>query len=104
MPGVDFEVVRSSVSMRQVLDWLGLEPSETSGNQWRGPCPLHGSSRAESRSFSVNIDFHRYQCFRCRSSGNPIEMWAAAKALSVYDAAIDLCGKANLSVPWITRW
>jgi hypothetical protein len=52
----------------------------------------------------VNIDLHRYPRLRCRSSGNQIELWAAAKALSVYDAAGELCEKTNLPVPWITRW
>ena len=104
MPGVDFEAVRSAVSMRQVLEWLGFQPSKQSGDQWPGPCPLHESSRAESRSFSVNVALQRYRCFGCQASGNQIELWAAAQQLSVYDAAIDLCQHANLPVPWIERW
>jgi len=104
MAGVDFAAVRSSISMRQVLDWLEFEPSQRHGNQWRGPCPLHRSRSPQSRSFSVNLDLHRYQCFRCKSFGNQLDLWAAAHNLSVYAAAVDLCQRGNLPVPWITGW
>ena len=103
MPGIDFALVRASVPMRQVLDWIGFDPSEKSGSQWRGPCPVHGSKGPDSRSFSVNIAKHRFKCFRCNAFGNQIELWAAVKGLTIYAAAIDLCQRANLSVPWITR-
>jgi hypothetical protein len=59
MPGVDFDVLRAQVSMDQVLDQLNFQPTARSRNQWHGPCPVHGSTSAGSRSFSVNLDTGR---------------------------------------------
>ena len=54
MPGVDFETVRRELTMEQVLDLLGFQPSTRSGVQWYGGCPLHASPPGHRRSFSLN--------------------------------------------------
>ena len=104
MPGVDFDVLRAEVSMEQVLNQLNLQPTARSGNQWHGPCPVHGSTSAGSRSFSVNLDTGRYFCHKCQSHGNALELWAAVHKLNIYDAALDLCRALGRDVPWINRW
>ena len=43
MPGVDFNRVRTEITMEQVLSLLGFQPSRRSGAQWYGSCPLHES-------------------------------------------------------------
>jgi putative transposase len=54
--GIDFATLRRLVTMEQVLRHLGhLDQLRGSGPQRRGPCPVHGSQRAASRSFSVNL-------------------------------------------------
>jgi CHC2 zinc finger len=105
MPGVDFERIRAAVTMEAVLNLLGFEPTSRSGSQWYGSCPLPacGSGRRR-RGFSVNVASGRYHCHRCRSHGNPLELWAAATQQSVYQAAIDLCGRLGCEIPWIRRW
>ncbi len=105
MPGVDFERIRAVVTMEQVLNLLGFEPTSRSGPQWYGRCPLQdcGTDR-HRRSFSVNVASGRYCCHRCRSHGNPLELWAAATQQSVYQAAIDLCRRLGCEIPWIRRW
>jgi hypothetical protein len=40
MPGVDFQTVRSMVSMAQVLELIGFVFHEGSGDQLRGPWPV----------------------------------------------------------------
>lgn len=104
MPGIDFNVLRGEITMQQVLDLLPFEPTDRSGDQLRGPCPVHGSSSATSRSFSVNIDKGRYQCFRCQSKGNQLDLWAAVHDTTLYDGAITLCQSIGREVPWIHRW
>jgi DNA primase len=104
MPGVDFHVLRAEVSMEQVLNQLGFEPTGRSGNQWHGPCPVHGSTSTGSRTFSVNLDTGRYYCHKCHSHGNALELWAAAHQLGMYEAALDLCRALGRNVPWINRW
>ena len=74
MPGIDFDVLRKEIRIDQVLDLLGFEPSSVSGDQLRGPCPVHGSSSDLSRSFSVNLTKGRYYCFKCNSKGNQLEL------------------------------
>lgn len=104
MPGVDFDLVRSRIAMAQVLDLIGFEPVDRSGDQLRGPCPVHRSSWPSSRSFSANLATHRYQCFKCGSGGGQLELWAAVRGITIYEAALDLCERLGVDVPWIHRW
>jgi len=104
MPGVDFNLLRTEITMEEVLKQLGFEPTSRSGSQLRGPCPVHGSTSSGSRSFSVNLNDGRYYCHKCHSKGNQLELWAAVKKLSFYDSAVDLCRVLGREVPQITRW
>jgi DNA primase len=105
MPGVDFNRVRTEITMEQVLSLLGFQPSQRSGAQWYGSCPLHEplSEHHRRRSFSVNVAIGRYSCHRCHSHGNQLELWAAATKLPLYQAAVDLCRRLGRDVPWIDR-
>ena len=104
MPGIDFDRVRAEVTIEQVLDLLGFVPTRRSGAQRYGRCPLPACGSQHHRSFSVNVALGRYSCHRCRSHGNPLELWAAATNLSLHQAAIDLCQRLGRDVPWVRRW
>jgi len=104
MPGVDFNKLRSEITMEQVLDLLPFEPTSRRGDQWYGCCPLHASTSRRKRSFSVNVAIGRYYCRQCHSKGNQLELWAAVTKLSLHQAAINLCHVLNREVPWILRW
>lgn len=104
MAGVDFHALRNEITMEQVLNRIGFEPSSRSGDQLHGPCPVHGSSSPQSRSFSVNLKSGRYYCHKCHSQGNQLELWAAVYHQSIYDAALDLCRTLGRETPWIKRW
>ena len=41
LPGIDFQTVRFMVPMARVLELIGFVPHESSGDQLRGPCPIH---------------------------------------------------------------
>ena len=99
MPGVDFNMLRREITMQQVLDLLGFQATARRGHQLRGPCLIHGSASPRSRSFSVNLESRRYQCFNCGSRGNQLELWAEARKLPIYEAAIDLCQALGRDVP-----
>jgi len=75
MPGVDFSVLRREITMQQVLDLLDFQATSHSGDQLHGPCPVHGSTSAGSRVFSVNLSRGRYYCHKCESQGNQLELW-----------------------------
>jgi DNA primase len=98
MAGIDFALVRSKTSIAEVLGLVGYRPSAIAPDQWRGPCPIHGSS-AKSRSFSVNTQRNLYQCFKCGSGGNQLDLWAALTRQSLYEATIDLCNRLHLEIP-----
>ena len=104
MPGIDFQAVRSSVRIAQVLDLLEFVPPDNHQDQVRGPCPLHRSTSPRSRSFSANLRGHTYRCFKCGSAGNQLDLWSAATGLPLHQAAADLCQRLGIPIPWVHRW
>jgi len=103
MPSIDFAELRAQVTMGQVLELLRYEPRVKSGDQVRGPCPIHGSTSKTSRIFSANLQRNVFQCFKCEAQGNQLDLWAQVHDLSVYDAALDLCSKLNIEPPLLSR-
>ena len=89
--------------MEQVLNLLGFQPSQRSGDQWYGCCPVQHCTSGRRRCFSVNVAIGRYCCHKCHSQGNQLELWAAAIKLPLYPAAIDLCRALGQEVPWLRR-
>ncbi len=87
MPGIDLRQVRHEITIRQVLDLLGFVPTARCGPRLRGPCPIHGDYRQQSRGFSVHLGCHRYRCFRCHSAGTQLDLWAAVHDLGIYATA-----------------
>jgi DNA primase len=101
MPGIDFQQVRLQVSIQQVLDLLSFIPTSRLGSRLRGPCPIHGTSRSRSRTFSVHLGCHRYRCFRCHSAGSQLDLWAAVHGLTIHAATEDLCHRLGIPVPYL---
>ena len=104
MPGVNFQLVREQIPMPAVLQQLQFEATVQRGDQWRGPCPVHGSQNPRSRSFSVNVRLGRYHCFVCGSRGHALELWSAVRGLNLHAAAMELCQLLGVEVPWVRRW
>jgi len=98
-PSIDFAALRASITLAEVLDLLGFVATASNGAQQRGPCPIHRSQSPGSRSFSANLADNVFQCFKCGGHGNALELWAAAKGLPIYDAAVDLCQQLSRPVP-----
>jgi DNA primase len=103
MIGIDYAMVRNSVSMSRVLELLGFTPVRRSGKQLRGPCPVHRSDSPQSRSFSVNLTANAFRCFTCGASGNQLDLWRQVHGLTLFDAALDLCHRAQVPVPWLQQ-
>jgi DNA primase len=104
VPGIHFAEVRAQITMAEVLDLLGFVPSSISGAHVRGPCPLHRSGKGRSRSFSAHLERQVYRCFRCGSFGNQLDLYAAAKGLTIFAAAVKLCEQLHREIPWVYRW
>jgi DNA primase len=101
MPGIRFAEVRARVTMAEVLGLIGFVPCETSGDQVRGPCPVHRSATPAGRSFSANLRLHIYRCFKYGSSGNHLDLFASVTGLSLFEAAVALCERLHREVPWV---
>jgi hypothetical protein len=103
MAGIDYRALRGDADMAAVLHLLGFVPRQRRGDQVRGPCPLHKLTSPASRSFSAHLTKQAYRCFQCGSSGNQLDLWAAATAQPLYQAAIALCEQLHRPVPWLPR-
>jgi putative transposase len=104
--GIDFAALRRQVTMEQVLRHLGhLDPLRGSAAQRRGPCPVHGSQHAGSRSFSVNLQKGVFRCFcpECGAKGNVLDLWAAVHGLPLAEAARHLMQTFNLDLSTLNR-
>jgi DNA primase len=101
MPGVDYRQVRSQIGLAQVLELMAYRPRRCVGPQWRGPCPLHGSQSAASRSFAAHVGRNVYHCFRCGAGGNALDLWAAWTRQPLHASVLDLCQRLGQEVPWL---
>ncbi|MGO9109009.1 MAG: CHC2 zinc finger domain-containing protein [Thermoguttaceae bacterium] len=101
MPAIDLAMLRSQVSIEQVLTLLGFVPSRRNGRSLRGPCPVHQSHDSQSRDFWVDLATNRYRCFKCHSAGRQLDLWIAVHHLSVHAAAEDLCRHLGIAIPWL---
>lgn len=99
MPFIDYQAVRSQIGMEEVLEEIGFRPTTRQGPNLRGPCPLPNCSSRSPRSFSVHLAKKLYHCFSCQNQGNHLDLWAAIHQRTIYQAAIDLCERANIPIP-----
>jgi DNA primase len=107
MPGIDYPRLRQQLPLAQVLDLLGFTATARRGAEVRGPCPVHSSSRLRSRprsrSFAAHLQKHCWRCFGCGAGGNALDLYLAVTKLPLYEAALELCARLHLAVPWLPR-
>jgi DNA primase len=100
MPAIDDRRARAELRLADVLRLIGYQPRWRRGQQWRGPCPLHGPRSAASRSFAAHLGKDLFHCFRCGAGGNALDLWAALSRLPLHAAVLDLCQRLHQPVPW----
>lgn len=92
MRRLDYAAIRAQIPIRRLLELLDWEPLRGRGDQWRGPCPLICSGGLNRRPcFSVHLSRHLFKCFACQTSGNQLDLWAAATHQPLHPATLDLC-------------
>ena len=100
MPGIDYQALRSAISMAQVLEYLKFQPTSRHGPQLRGPCPIHDPlGEDDRRCLSIHLARGCFYCFRCHAKGNQLDLWQQTHRLPLYQAALDLCRRAQLPPP-----
>jgi DNA primase len=102
MPAIDYRRARAELRLLDVLELIDYPAQERRGQQWRGPCPLHGSHSASSRVFAVHLGKNLFHCFRCGAGGNALDLWAALRRLPLHAAVLDLCDRLGRPVPWLS--
>lgn len=102
MPGIDYRAARASIRLAEVLELLAYRPRWRRGEQWRGPCPLHGSGAATSRVLAAHLGKNVYHCFRCGAGGNALDWWAAWTHQPLHAAVLELCQRLGRPVPWLS--
>ncbi len=101
MPGIDFREVRAQLRLAEVLALLGFVPRTRRGHQRRGPCPVHRSRSAVSRSFAAHLGKDVWHCFGGGAGGNALDLWVAVTGQGLHAAALDLCQRLGRDVPWL---
>ena len=87
MPGIDYARLRAEIRIEEVLALLTFQATDSAGEEIRGPCPIHGSSSTNSRSFSANLRKNTFRCFKCGVGGNQLELYMAVTKLPLHEAA-----------------
>lgn len=87
---VDFQAVKATVSIVQILDHYGLTASfkpNGKGDSLSGPCPLHGGHNPTQ--FRVSIEKNCWHCFsECHHGGNILDFVAYKEDCSIRESAI----------------
>lgn len=96
---VDFQYVAESIPISAVLDLIGWSCTKKRGDQLRGGCPVHRSTNPKSDCFSVNVRTGRYQCFKCGSKGDVIDLYAGVQRHSLRAAAVELSRLYGINSP-----
>jgi DNA primase len=99
VPSIDYQALRQTVTIQQVLELLEFIPSEGANDQVRGPCPVHRSNSPDSRSFCANLTRNAFQCFTCGAKGNQLDLYSQVRSLPLYEVAIELCQKLQIDMP-----
>jgi DNA primase len=101
MPGIDYHAVRALLPLVDVLGLLEFVPRRHHGQQLRGPCPVHRSRSATSRSFAAHLGKNAWHCFGCGAGGNALDLWVAVTRQELHAAVLDLCHRLGRDVPWL---
>lgn len=100
---IDYQALRRQIPMERVLELLDYRATSRRGPQLRGACPFETSTTSPPRCFSVHLTKGLFHCFHCGAQGNQLDLWVQLHPSSFYDAALDLCHRANIGIPQIDR-
>ena len=82
---IDFNLVKSAVSMEMLIIHLGLLATSRKGDDVRLKCPFHNGK--SDNSMAINLASNSFYCFGCKARGNLLEFVARYKDCSISEAA-----------------
>lgn len=101
MPAIDFKRLFKLIGLPDVLTLLGYCGGHFSVLRDRGPCPLGCNDNARSCRLSCSGGW--WYCFRCKKGGKPFKLYMDATRQDAVRAAVEICRKLNLPVPYLPR-
>ena len=103
MPGIDYKKLKEMASMADVLPVIGWEARHVEGDQRRGVCPLCNAGQTSGRRFAVRGN--AWHCFGCKEGKGKshLDLFRLATRLEIYPAALELCRRLKITVPWLTQ-
>jgi DNA primase len=87
---VDFNLIKTAVTMEMLIVQYGLTGLERNGDEMRGVCPIHqGKSK---RELSINLVKNTFCCFapKCRARGNVLDFVAQMERCTIKEAALKM--------------
>lgn len=91
------DVIESIISTANIVDVIGeYVKLHRSGVNYKSVCPFHGDKDA---SMVVSPAKNRWKCFGCGKGGNVIGFVMEHEAISFYEAAKQIAGKYNITIP-----
>lgn len=99
---IDFRMFDSDDWFRWAVAELWPDIANTNLSVVRLPCDFPGCGKNRRRAIALNLDIGRWTNFCCSSAGNALTLWAKAKGLPLYFAAVDMCRIRKLPVPYFT--
>ncbi len=101
---IDFRQLKELVSVLDVLELYRWNPNRVyhGGTEFRGPCPIHGSTSAKSLIFTVNPERNAFKCFKRGAEGNQLDLAAHYFSLPkdhIVKIAVQLCRELGKDIP-----
>lgn len=82
---MDFDEIKSRLSMKEVLSRYGIHYLKKSGNSLYGPCPIHHGDNPTA--FRVSLDKNLWHCFTHCGGGSVIDFIMHMEGLNEHEAA-----------------
>lgn len=82
---MDFDEIKSRLSMKEVLSRYGINYLKKSGNSLYGPCPIHHGDNPTA--FRVSLDKNLWHCFTHCGGGSVIDFIMQMEGLNEHEAA-----------------
>lgn len=101
MPKISYAEVRQQVNIEEVLAFIGYVCLTSIGRKWVGQCPLRCCDSLRCCSFKLPRSL--WYCHKCHRGGNQLDLYAQVRGLSLYPAAVALCERAGIAVPYLTN-
>lgn len=95
---IDFKAIRRMITPRRVFELLGAHVQQSFAGEATTRCPAMCVVSLRGREATVNDEI--VYCHRCKESFDAVAIWSIRMRMSAYNAAVDLCNRLALEVPY----